>query len=88
MGATVLDPLGGLAVSFFILQQGVGLSRTAFLELLDKGIDDDTREAIETSVDPLIDGEKLLSIRNVRGVKSGGGCSEQAGRPPGGARGV
>jgi hypothetical protein len=41
--------------------------------LLDKGIDDDTREAIETSVDPLIDGEKLLSIRNVRGVKSGGG---------------
>ncbi len=72
MGATVLDPLGGLAVSFFILQQGLGLSKTAFLELLDKGITPRNREAIEGIVMPMIDGEKLLAVRNIRGVKSGG----------------
>lgn len=71
-GAPILDPLGGLLVSFFILQQGASLSRTAFLELLDKGVDVGTRRSVEKIVGELVDDVKLLGVRNVRGVKSGG----------------
>lgn len=77
MGSSVggyawLDPLGGLAVSFFILQQGLSLSKTALMELLDVGIDAKTQKAIENVVDGQVDGKSLLGCRNVRGVKSGG----------------
>jgi divalent metal cation (Fe/Co/Zn/Cd) transporter len=71
-GYTFLDPLGGLAVSFFILQQGLRLSKTAFFELLDTGVDAKTQKKIEDIASGLIDGHELLGIRNVRGVKSGG----------------
>ncbi|KAJ9120358.1 hypothetical protein QFC24_005314 [Naganishia onofrii] len=71
-GAPVLDPLGGIVVSIFILQQGLGLSRTSILELLDKGIDDSYRAKLERIVQPLVNGRDLLEIRNVRGVKAGG----------------
>lgn len=71
-GWTFLDPLGGIAVSFFILQQGLSLSKTAFLELLDAGIDASTQKTYETITGDLINGHDLLGVRNVRGVKSGG----------------
>jgi divalent metal cation (Fe/Co/Zn/Cd) transporter len=73
-GYTFLDPLGGIAVSFFILQQGLALSKTALWELLDAGIDAKTQRAYETIVADLVDGHDLLDVRNIRGVKSGGGC--------------
>nr|XP_031860237.1 uncharacterized protein CI109_004369 [Kwoniella shandongensis]KAA5527309.1 hypothetical protein CI109_004369 [Kwoniella shandongensis] len=71
-GYHFLDPLGGIAVSFFILQQGISLSKTAFLELLDAGVDAKTQNAIERVVLNMVDHKELLGIRNVRGVKSGG----------------
>ncbi|WWC72424.1 uncharacterized protein I206_106386 [Kwoniella pini CBS 10737] len=71
-GYHFLDPLGGIAVSFFILQQGLSLSRTAFFELLDAGVDASTKERYFSIADDLVDGKDLLEIRNVRGVKSGG----------------
>lgn len=71
-GYTFLDPLGGIAVSFFILQQGLALSKTAFLELLDAGIDARTQAAYEEIIGELVNGHDLLGVRNVRGVKSGG----------------
>ncbi|WVQ95696.1 hypothetical protein IAU59_002795 [Kwoniella sp. CBS 9459] len=71
-GYHFLDPLGGLAVSFFILQQGLSLSKTAFFELLDAGIDSKTQKSIVGLVEGLVDGRELLGVRNVRGVKSGG----------------
>ena len=71
-GYTFLDPLGGLAVSFFILQQGLSLSKVAMLELLDAGVDKNTQKKIEFLVEGLVDGKDLLGVRNVRGVKSGG----------------
>ncbi|WVQ86012.1 hypothetical protein IAT38_008180 [Cryptococcus sp. DSM 104549] len=71
-GYHFLDPLGGIAVSFFILQQGVSLSKVAFLELLDAGVDKKTQMAIEKIVGGVVDGKELLGVRNVRGVKSGG----------------
>jgi hypothetical protein len=71
-GYTFLDPLGGLAVSFFILQQGLSLSKVAMLELLDAGVDKPTQKKIELLVEGLVDGKDLLGVRNVRGVKSGG----------------
>jgi hypothetical protein len=71
-GYTFLDPLGGIAVSFFILQQGLALSKTAFLELLDAGIDARTQATYEEIIGELVNGHDLLGVRNVRGVKSGG----------------
>ncbi|ORY35865.1 cation efflux family-domain-containing protein [Naematelia encephala] len=71
-GYHFLDPLGGLFVSFFILQQGLGLSKLALLELLDAGVDAKTQRAIEAIVEAQVDGHQLLGCRNVRGVRSGG----------------
>lgn len=71
-GAPVLDPLGGIIVSIFILQQGLSLSKTSVLELLDKGITDDYQRRLERIVEPLVNGRDLLEIRNIRGVKAGG----------------
>jgi divalent metal cation (Fe/Co/Zn/Cd) transporter len=71
-GYTFLDPLGGLAVSFFILNQGLRLSKTAFFELLDAGVDAKTQKQIEELALGLVDGKELLGVRNVRGVRSGG----------------
>ncbi|WWC92130.1 uncharacterized protein L201_007084 [Kwoniella dendrophila CBS 6074] len=71
-GYHFLDPLGGIAVSFFILQQGLSLSKTAFLELLDAGVDLKTKNKYFNIVNDLVDGKDLLEVRNVRGVKSGG----------------
>ncbi|EIW69831.1 hypothetical protein TREMEDRAFT_30115 [Tremella mesenterica DSM 1558] len=71
-GYKFLDPLGGLAVSFFILQQGLVMSRTALLEIVDAGVDQTTQKAIEGIVEELVDGKSLLRVRNVRGVRSGG----------------
>ncbi|TXT11163.1 hypothetical protein VHUM_01914 [Vanrija humicola] len=71
-GYSFLDPLGGIAVSFFILQQGLSLSKTATMELLDVGIDTKTKKSIEDIVDGLVDHHDLIGCRNVRGVRSGG----------------
>lgn len=59
-------------MSFFILQQGLSLSKVAMLELLDAGIDKKTQATIEKIVTDLVDGDELLAVRNVRGVKCGG----------------
>ncbi len=55
-----------------ILQQGVSLSKVALLELLDAGMDEATKRKIQDIVHEAIDGEELLSVRDIRGVKSGG----------------
>jgi cation diffusion facilitator family transporter len=71
-GFTFLDPIGGLLVSAVILQQGVSLSKVAVLEFLDAGMDQATERKITEIVQKVVDGEELLSVRNIRGVKSGG----------------
>lgn len=71
-GYSFLDPIGGIAVSLFILRQGFFLTRQAFAELLDKGVDARSRRRFEEIVGELVDGEEILSITNIRGVKSGG----------------
>lgn len=48
------------------------MSKVAMLELLDAGIDKKTQAAIEKIVTDLVDGDELLAVRNVRGVKCGG----------------
>lgn len=73
-GYAWLDPVGGIAVSFFILQQGLSLSKVACMELLDVGIDAKTKTGIENIVRGMMDsnGVGLKGCRNVRGVRSGG----------------
>lgn len=55
-----------------ILQQGLSLSKVALYELLDAGMDKGTKTKIEDMVRELVDGDELLGVRDVRGVKSGG----------------
>lgn len=55
-----------------ILQQGLSLSKVAVLELLDAGVDDATKTRIATIVGRHVDGQELLAVRNIRGVRSGG----------------
>lgn len=70
-GYAWLDPVGGIAVSFFILQQGLSLSKVAVYEMLDVGIDAKTKASIESIVcGTHIHG--LTGCRNIRGVRSGG----------------
>jgi hypothetical protein len=38
-------------------------------------VDQKTQRAIEKIVSDLVDGDELLGVRNIRGVKSGGECS-------------
>ena len=71
-GYSFLDPIGGIAVSLFIMRQGFFLTRQAFFELLDRGIDETARTTIRGIVEGMVDGQEILSVRNVRGVKSGG----------------
>ncbi|BEJ16417.1 hypothetical protein CspHIS471_0510220 [Cutaneotrichosporon sp. HIS471] len=71
-GVRWLDPLGGIAVSFFILHQGLSLSKVACMELLDVGINAKTQKSIEKVACELVDGVELLGVRKVRGVRSGG----------------
>lgn len=59
-------------MSLVILQQGVSLSKVALLELVDAGMDEKTKRKIQDIVKEAIDGEELLDIRDIRGVKSGG----------------
>ena len=72
-GYTFLDPIGGIAVSLFILRQGFFLTRTAFLEMMDAGISNKAKTALEGVVLEMVDGETLLGVSKVRGVKAGGG---------------
>ncbi|ORX41146.1 cation efflux family-domain-containing protein [Kockovaella imperatae] len=71
-GYSFLDPIGGIAVSLFILRQGFGLTKQALFELLDRGVDEKTRVAMKKIVNEFVDGKRVLEIKNVRGVKSGG----------------
>ena len=73
-GYSFLDPIGGIAVSLFIFRQGFFLTKQALFELMDKGIDEKARKAMKTIVDAQVDGERVLAVKNVRGVRSGGKC--------------
>ncbi|KAF5370648.1 hypothetical protein D9758_001999 [Tetrapyrgos nigripes] len=72
-----LDPIGGLLVSFVILQQGIGLLVGAWGDLTDAGVSAKTRESLKKTIQPLIvPGESsstpsILSISELRARRAG-----------------
>ncbi|KAK7675962.1 hypothetical protein QCA50_021075 [Cerrena zonata] len=77
-----LDPLGGLLVSFLIIQQGWGLTTSSFLQLTDAGVSSNIRKSLQKSLTPLLSTSSstalstysfpyLLAVRDVRAMHAG-----------------
>ncbi|CAL1707402.1 unnamed protein product [Somion occarium] len=82
-----LDPLGGLLVSFLIIQQGWGLTLTALQQLTDAGVSAKTRESLYRTLQPLLPSsphadtpssgqrewhtENLLAVKDLRAMRAG-----------------
>ncbi|KAI0081310.1 hypothetical protein K474DRAFT_1656815, partial [Panus rudis PR-1116 ss-1] len=82
-----LDPIGGLFVSFLIIQQGWGLTISAFKQLTDAGVSPRTQGILMKALAPLLPSsphpdapspsqielhtENLLAIRDLRAKRAG-----------------
>ncbi|KAL5402435.1 hypothetical protein PMIN03_010669 [Paraphaeosphaeria minitans] len=74
--ASWLDPVGGLVISFMVIQAGVGNTRDALFELADVGIEkemsDKVRKAATNALADINTGPSSdVNLRHVQGVKSG-----------------
>lgn len=61
----------GLLVSIVILRQGLSLLSGAFGEITDRGVSPKTQRALTEVLDPLIESQALLGVRNLRAMRSG-----------------
>jgi divalent metal cation (Fe/Co/Zn/Cd) transporter len=74
--ASWLDPVGGLVISFMVIQAGVGNTREALFELADVGVDQEmsnnVRKAATKALADINTGSPSdVNVRHVQGVKSG-----------------
>lgn len=74
--ASWLDPVGGLVISFMVIQAGVGNTKAALFELADVGVETEMQEnvrkaAIKALADVNVGSSSEVSVRHVQGVKSG-----------------
>ncbi|KAK4996586.1 mitochondrial metal transporter [Elasticomyces elasticus] len=70
------DAVGGLVISGMIVQAGWGNTKLSFLELADKGVDEEMRGKVERAATKAIEARgfgvgKEAVVRNVQGIKSG-----------------
>jgi len=65
---SIADPVGGLLVAFMILRQGVFLSFSSLMELLDASPD----SSIPQQVKLFLEAEERINVDKVRTFKSGG----------------
>ena len=68
LGLSIADPVGGLLVAFMILRQGVFLSFSSLMELLDASPD----SSIPQQVKLFLEAEERINVDKVRTFKSGG----------------
>ncbi|KAK7472803.1 mitochondrial metal transporter [Stygiomarasmius scandens] len=71
-----LDPIGGLLVSFVILQQGIGLFVGAWGDLTDAGVSAQTRDSLQRTLEPILANRdaslpSVLSISGLRARRAG-----------------
>lgn len=81
-----LDQLGGILVSWLILQQGWGITMTSFRQLTDHGVSPSTRSSLIRALDPLLvrphsasdtlsrqapTAEQILGIKDLRATRAG-----------------
>ncbi|KAL1613099.1 mitochondrial metal transporter [Paraconiothyrium brasiliense] len=74
--AAWLDPVGGLVISFMVIQAGVGNTKDALFELADVGVEKDMTEKVRKAatkalVDVNTGSPSDVNVRHVQGVKSG-----------------
>jgi divalent metal cation (Fe/Co/Zn/Cd) transporter len=74
--ASWLDPVGGLVISFMVIQAGVGNTREALFELADVGVDQEMgnnvrKAATKALADMNSESSGDVNVRHVQGVKSG-----------------
>lgn len=74
--ASWLDPVGGLVISFMVIQAGMGNTKEALFELADVGVDqemsDNVRKAATKALADVTTGSSNeINVRHVQGVKSG-----------------
>ncbi|KAI0689965.1 cation efflux family-domain-containing protein [Cytidiella melzeri] len=75
-----LDQLGGLLVSFLIVQQGWGIMLGSFKQLTDAGVSLSTRQTLVRALDPLLLSKEaskspsdraLLAVKDLRAMRAG-----------------
>lgn len=70
--ANWLDPVGGLLVSLMVINAGFGNTRAALMELVDVGLDDETKGNLTRATEKALAlRPERLSVRGVGGMKSG-----------------
>lgn len=72
--AAWLDPVGGLLISFLIINAGLGNTISALYELADKGIDEEVQSSVrKAALKSMVDfpNGHEIEVRDVQGVKSG-----------------
>ena len=69
-GAAWLDPVGGLIVSFMVIQAGFGNTVSAVYELCDKSVDDEVKRAVKRAAQKALVSEEVV-IREIQGIKAG-----------------
>ncbi|KAJ4483332.1 mitochondrial iron ion transporter [Lentinula aciculospora] len=65
-----LDPIGGLLVSFVILQQGIGLLAGAWGDLTDAGVSAKTRQSLKRTLEPLVASSSSPSPSSTNSISS------------------
>ncbi|KAM0521693.1 hypothetical protein ACHAPE_002251 [Trichoderma viride] len=72
--AAWLDPVGGLLISIMVLQAGLGNSKAAFLELIDRSLDDEVKASVrkhaQRAIANVSEGHQA-ELRDITGTKSG-----------------
>ena len=72
--AAWLDPVGGLLISIMVFHAGYANSLQAFQELVDRGIDDQTKRSVRKNAQAAlakVDEGHRVEFRDVSGIKSG-----------------
>ncbi|KAK7053352.1 mitochondrial metal transporter [Paramarasmius palmivorus] len=65
-----LDPIGGLVVSFVILQQGIQLLLGAWGDLTDAGVSEKTKGSLRRTLDPLLSESSTPSIHSINNIRA------------------
>ncbi len=74
--ASWMDPVGGLVISLMVVQAGWGNTRSAILELADKGVDQDIKSKVRKATYVALDEEFSgkagnVDVRQIQGQKAG-----------------
>lgn len=74
--ASWMDPVGGLVISLMVVQAGWGNTRSAILELADRGVDEDIKRKVRKAATIALDEELVgnagtVDVRQIQGQKAG-----------------